>query len=400
MNGPEHSQRPTPTLSMRLLIISHTPHYLREGEIVGWGATIREIDHLATLFESVVHIAPLHGEPAPASAMAYESDRVRLHAVLPTGGERLRDKVGIALRYPGYAWALLQESRSTDVIHIRAPANISLLSLVLLAFLRRPELRWAKYAGDWSRSGGEPWSYRFQRWWLARGLHRGLVTVNGRFTDQPKHIRSFLNPCLTDEELIDGAKAGERKELREPLRLLFVGRIESAKGVDICLEVMQQLKEAGVVAWLDLVGEGGETPQFEQRARDLGVASRLKFHGGQPREALGQFYEAAHFILLPSESEGWPKVLSEAMAYGVVPIATAVGSIEQHLADFSTGRAIGSRNSAQFKQVIDDYLRSPAHWREHSRNAAEAARKFSYANYLRAVRALLELPVAVEQASV
>jgi hypothetical protein len=43
---------------MRLLIISHTPHYHRDGEIVGWGATVREIDHLAALFESVVHIAP------------------------------------------------------------------------------------------------------------------------------------------------------------------------------------------------------------------------------------------------------------------------------------------------------------------------------------------------------
>jgi len=86
---------------MRLLIVSHTPHYYREGEIVGWGATVREIDHLATLFESVVHIAPLHHEPAPASAMAYESGRVRLHEVRPAGGERLRDKLSIFLRYPG-----------------------------------------------------------------------------------------------------------------------------------------------------------------------------------------------------------------------------------------------------------------------------------------------------------
>src|SRR5580658_10445645 len=134
---------------MRLLIISHTPHYLRQGEIVGWGATIREIDHLATLFESVVHLAPLHGETAPASAIAYESDRVKLRAVRPAGGERWRDKWSIPLRYPGYIRAILQECRLADVIHIRAPANISLLGLVLLAFLRRPAVRWAKYAGDW-----------------------------------------------------------------------------------------------------------------------------------------------------------------------------------------------------------------------------------------------------------
>jgi glycosyltransferase involved in cell wall biosynthesis len=385
---------------MRLLIISHTPHYIRDGEVVGWGATIREIDHLATLSESVVHIAPLYGETAPASAVAYQSPRVRLRAVAPAGGEWFADKLSILLRYPSYIRVILHEALSADIIHVRAPANISLLALLLLGVLRHPKVRWVKYAGDWSRGRTEPTSYRFQRWWLAKGFHHGVVTVNGRFTSQPEHIRTFLNPCLTDEDLSEGAEAGERKELREPLRLLFVGRIESAKGVDVCLKVLKQLKEMGVDVWFDFVGEGDQTSKFDQRAHDLGIASSLKFHGGKPREMLGQFYKTAHFILLPSESEGWPKVLSEAMAYGVVPIATAVGSIQQYLDEFSTGHAVSSRESTQFREAIEDYLRLPARWHEHSRNAVEAARKFSYANYLRAVRELLNLPLAIEKNAV
>jgi glycosyltransferase involved in cell wall biosynthesis len=381
---------------MRLLIISHTPHYLRQGKIVGWGATVREIDHLAALFESVVHLAPLHGEAAPASAIAYESARVKLRAVRPAGGERRRDKWSIPLRYPGYARAILQECRSADVIHIRAPANISLLALVLLAFVRRPAVRWAKYAGDWRRAGGEPWSYRFQRWWLARGLHRGLVTVNGREPGQAAHVRSFLNPCLTEEDLAEGLAASRGKELSQPVRLLFVGRMESAKGTDICLEILAHLGQAGILGQLDLIGEGEESARFEQKARDLGVWAKVKFHGGLPRHALGSFYETAQFILLPSESEGWPKVLSEAMAYGVVPIACAVGSIPEYLADFSTGSAINSRDPRLFSEVILAYLRDPARWQEQSRKAVQAARQFSYGNYLKAVRGLLDLPGSAE----
>ena len=261
---------------MRLLIISHTPHYMRDGEIVGWGATIREIDELSTLFDSVVHIAPLYSVAAPASAMAYESDRVRLHAVLPAGGERLRDKLSIPLRYPGYARAILQECRSTDVIHIRAPSNISLLSLVLLVFMRQPELRWAKYAGDWGRRSDEPWSYRFQRWWLTRGLHRGLVTINGREPHQAAHVRSFVNPCLTEAELEEGIIASQGKKLCRPVRLIFVGRIELGKGAGICLEILAHLAKSGITGQLDLIGEGNEAAQFEQKARDLGVSANMK----------------------------------------------------------------------------------------------------------------------------
>ena len=56
---------------MKLLIVSHTPHYQKGNAIVGWGPTIREIDYLAQVFDRVVHVAPLHPEAAPASSLPY-----------------------------------------------------------------------------------------------------------------------------------------------------------------------------------------------------------------------------------------------------------------------------------------------------------------------------------------
>jgi glycosyltransferase involved in cell wall biosynthesis len=109
---------------------------------------------------------------------------------------------------------------------------------------------------------------------------------------------------------------------------------------------------------------------------------------------LGAFYSQAHFILLPSiGSEGWPKVLSEAMAYGVVPIAYGISSIPQFFRNYSTGQAILSLEPRHFSDTIESYLRTPLHWQEHSRNAVRAAPAFSYNNYLQAVRQLLKLPV-------
>jgi glycosyltransferase involved in cell wall biosynthesis len=128
--------------------------------------------------------------------------------------------------------------------------------------------------------------------------------------------------------------------------------------------------------------------------------ANVKFHGGLPRNALGPFYELAHFIPLPSESEGWPKVLSEAMAYGVVPISCAVGSIPEHLANFSTGAALESRDPRLFSEVIQSYLRDIPRWQEHSHNAVQAAQQFSYGNYLKAVRRLLALPGSAETVTV
>ena len=52
---------------MKLLIISHTPHYMNGTQLKGWGATVREIDYLAELFDEIIHIAPLYtGKPPKA----------------------------------------------------------------------------------------------------------------------------------------------------------------------------------------------------------------------------------------------------------------------------------------------------------------------------------------------
>jgi hypothetical protein len=80
---------------MKLLIVSHTPHYLENGAVKGWGPTIREIDYLAQCFDQVTHVAPLYHTPAPLSAIAYQSSRVKL---CPT--KRAYCSISLVMRAP------------------------------------------------------------------------------------------------------------------------------------------------------------------------------------------------------------------------------------------------------------------------------------------------------------
>lgn len=379
---------------MNLLIVSHTPHYRRDGELVGWGATVREIDQLGEIFDRVVHLAPLCVEGAPESAIPYTSCRVRMRPVTAAGGNGLWNKLSILIRTPSYLKAMIQELRKADVVHVRCPANISLIALLLLTLLPYPRKRWFKYAGNWKPEASEALSYTFQRWWLRKGWHRGVVTVNGEWPDQPSFVHSFLNPCLNYEELLEGRQLIGTRQISSPVRLIFAGRLDTGKGVGRILHIMARLKELGVAATLDLIGDGEERLEFEQLARSLGIASQVSFHGWLPRSTLGQLYSRAHLILLPSTcSEGWPKVLSEAMAYGVVSIASNVSSIPQYFKKFGSGRTYASSDVDAFANSIQWYLTHPGIWKEESENAVEAANQFSYANYLRAVRDVLDLPL-------
>lgn len=380
---------------MRLLVASHTPHYKKGERIVGWGPTVREIDHLATLFHEVVHVAPLHDGAPPESAIPYESSRVILASVPAAGGSRLADKVRVLRASPVYIRTLLKEIRASDVVHVRCPASISLLAVLILGLSRRPEKRWIKYAGNWRPGREEPWSYALQRFLLSRTLHQAVVTVNGSWPGQPDHVRSFLNPCLTDEELREGAAVAAAKELSSPLRLLFVGRLEEEKGCGRAVEILARLKQLGVPASLDVVGDGPDRALFETGMREAGLCKDVRFLGWLPRHGLAELYAGAHFLVHPSmTSEGWPKVISEGMAYGVIPVTSSVSSIPQYLQRFQTGRALDPTRPQGFVDALAWYVSHRTDWKTESLRAIAAAPQFTYSQYVSSVRRLLALDSA------
>ena len=379
---------------MKLLVVSHTEHYLRDGHVVGWGPTVREISRLASLFDELVHVAPLHHGPAPPSALEYEADNVRHVAITPSGGESPAAKLGVAFAWISYARVLLRELSQCDMVHVRCPSNIGLLTILLLAARRTPRLRWIKYAGNWRPEKAESVSYSIQRWLLRRNLPRAVVTVNGAWPGQPSHVRPFLNPCLTDEEIRSGARAAATKTLTAPLTILSVGRVEEAKGCLRSFSILESLVRRGVDARLEIVGDGPDREKLERRVREAGLQDRVRMRGWLSRSALNELYAAAHLLLLPSASEGWPKVLSEGMAYGVVPLAGAVSCVPQYLESFRTGRAIDPFNSERFVDTISRYANDPASWSAESRRAIEGAPRFGYSHYLDAVRDLLGLEAA------
>jgi glycosyltransferase involved in cell wall biosynthesis len=341
-----------------------------------------------------VHVAPLHDGPAPPSALEYDARNVRHVPISPSGGESPAAKVGVAFAWIDYVRVLLRELGHCDMVHVRCPANIGLLTILLLAVRRSPRMRWIKYAGNWHPQGKESVSYSLQRWLLRRNLPRAVVTVNGTWPGQPPHVRPFLNPCLTDEEIRSGARAAATKRLTPPLTLLSVGRVEEAKGCLRSVSILESLVRRGVDAHLEIVGDGPDRERLERCVREAKLEGRVRMRGWLARPALNELYAAAHVLLLPSASEGWPKVLSEGMAYGVVPLAGAVSCVPEYLERLRTGRAIDPFNSDRFVDTISRYADDPASWSAESRRATEGAARFGYAHYLEAVRNLLGLEAA------
>lgn len=374
---------------MRLVVVSHTPHYRDDQGFVGWGPTVRELDYLASLFDEVRHIAPVHDDAPPASSRPYRASNVDLVPVRPAGADGFLGKLDALRAVPRYARTIQREVREADIVHIRAPANIALVALTVIRGTTKPAARWIKYAGNWQPTGRESPSYTLQRLLLARGGHRGVVTVNGFWPNQPRWIRTFANPSLDADDLARGASAARVKQLSSPVRLVYVGQLLESKGGGRAIEILARLRARGVDAKLTLFGDGPQRESFEQIAQRENVVEHVTFAGWCSPGEVAVGYAGAHFVVLPSASEGWPKVLSEGMAYGALPIAGAVSSIPQYIERFRVGAAHAPADCDAFVAAIERYVQDPQRWKRESMQALDAATEFSFQRYLENVESML-----------
>ncbi|GAA2041210.1 glycosyltransferase family 4 protein [Catenulispora yoronensis] len=112
----------------------------------------------------------------------------------------------------------------------------------------------------------------------------------------------------------------------DPLRLLFVGRLDTQKNVARLLDALALVTEP---VRLRLVGDGDLGADLKARATRLGLDDRVEFVGRKHGEDLVKEYADADLFVLPSDREGMALVVLEAMAAGVPVLATAVpGNIE------------------------------------------------------------------------
>lgn len=114
----------------------------------------------------------------------------------------------------------------------------------------------------------------------------------------------------------------------EPLRLLYVGRLDVQKNVSRLLSAIAMLSEP---VELVIVGDGELRQQLSEQAADAMLAN-VRLVGVQRGAALLDWYEWAEAFVLPSDKEGMPLVVLEAMAAGLPIIATDVSGSRELLA--------------------------------------------------------------------
>jgi D-inositol-3-phosphate glycosyltransferase len=164
--------------------------------------------------------------------------------------------------------------------------------------------------------------------------------------------------------------------------LLFAGRIQPLKGLDVALRALAAVRrpDARLVVVGGASGADGaaEVARLDKLAAELGVVDQLRRVAPVPHHLLSTYYRAADVVLVPSRSESFGLVALEAAACGTPVVAAAVGGLRTLVDHGRTGFLVEGRDPAAFADYTSQVLESPTLARALSLEAATRARRYTW----------------------
>ncbi len=350
-----------PFLGLRtLLVVTHVAHYEYDGRLFAYAPYARELGVWSEIFPKLLIAAPCRESRPPADCEEIAAANIELRPQREAGGTSLGAKLALAVSLPSLGLALVRAIREADAVHVRCPGNLGLLGAVLAPRFSKYVI--AKYAGQWSAYAGEPLTSRLQRWLLRSAWWGGPVLVYGELPGQPAHVIPFFTSALTTLQVQRArVSAASRRRGDGPLRVLYVGRLSTAKNVHVLVDAMAALKAGGDQADCVIVGEGPERSALEQRIDRNGVSTSVRLAGGMSLNGVLDYYERADVLVLASETEGWPKAIAEAMAFGVVCVGSDRGLVPWMLGD-GRGIVVPPGDVAPLAAALKDICRRPGEY--------------------------------------
>jgi glycosyltransferase involved in cell wall biosynthesis len=371
---------------MKLVVISHKPCWRSEsspssptGYATDGGFPI-QMRSLAELFDGTTLLVPV-GSSGGEGGSALAGPGMTVVPLTPPRGRGAMRKLLFPFWILENARVLWREVRRADAVHAPIPGDVGTAG-ILLSLLMGKRL-FVRHCGNWlaPRTAAD----RFWKWLMESiaGGRRVMLATGGSGgppSSRNEHVAWVFASSLTRRELEKyGHPRDEWRREGQGPRLLIACRQERDKGVGAAIGSLLFVRREFPGATLDVVGDGSALPELRTLAAHLGLGSAVAFHGRLDHEAVLDRMSRADLFCYPTvSSDGFPKVVLEALACGLPVVATRVSVLPRLLEDEDgAGVLIDESTPEAVADGVRSCLADPERYRSLSRRAVATARSYS-----------------------
>ena len=243
-----------------------------------------------------------------------------------------------------------------DVVHLHSTfAGFALRPLLALRFLgvsERPRIVYCAHGWAFDREGHALANRVFEvierlwsRWCDTVVCVSAYELAAGRRIGIAQHRLSLVNNGIREVDVVADVAAARAAWPAGQRRVLFVGRLDRQKGVDILFDAMRRLdgKAFALVVGASVVADDGPTA----------LPPNVRIVGWLRRDEIAAYYAAAEVVLISSRWEAFSLVAVEAMRAGCAVIASAVGGLRDVVADGVTGVLVAPESAGALAAAVE-----------------------------------------------
>jgi len=372
---------------MKFAIVTHVIHKQETHLLYAYEPYVKEMNIWFKFVNDVRIVAPVLYEKHSSIESNYISKNIVIDKIPSIDALNFLNKIKSFIKSPVIFFKIFKSMLWADHIHLRCPGNIGLLGcLVQLFFPNTPKT--VKYAGNWDPNSKQPFSYRLQKWILSNTLltRNCKVLVYGEWKNQTKNIIPFFTASYHKNEIIPIPN----KKLSSVINFIFVGTFSQGKQPLLSVKLIEKLLQENYNVQLDMYGEGEEFKKIKAYVCQKNLEGSVFLHGNQSKEVVKEAYQKSHFLIFVSKSEGWPKVVAEAMFWGCLPISSKVSCVESMLGNGSRGTVIApNANSDEIVQIIKGYIEKEDAYQKQILNAKKWSQQYTLEVFEHKIKKLL-----------
>lgn len=292
-----------------------------------------------------------------------------LHGVRVVGLPSLRPRLlGGAFFYafaPVIA-AAMAVARAGTVVLCQSPYDAYGLLLLrrLIPGRRRPRVV-VEVHGDWrtaSRLYGSGWrrvlspaADRMAVWSIRHADRVRPVGPSMQRLVQNAGYQGSIDPYVAFVDFTKFSSCRSTPLPGEP-RALFIGVLERYKAPEVLLDAWRTVSETLPDATLSIVGQGALGNALRAQVMSLGLDDSVQFLGSVPHEQIADLLDSSTCLVLPSRSEGLPRVALEAMSRGRPIVGSTGGGIPDVIEDGINGRLVPPEHSSALAHALIEVL--------------------------------------------